>query len=91
MRASQMVEFCIEFMRKDSMVLKGDIDNLEKKSYNIKSSRGMEYWLGSAKTLMRAKKYGVMKEEFLEKFRPDSGFLPVTDDNLYIVENIIQY
>jgi len=91
MSASQMITFCIEFMRKDSMVLKGDIDRLENTVSKIKTQRGMEDWLMSAKTLMRMKKYGIMKEEFLDKFRPDLGFLSVSDDDISLIENIIKY
>jgi len=73
------------------MVLKGDIDKLESNASKIKTCQGIEYWMKSAKTLMRSKKYDSMKEEFLEKFRPDVGFTHVTEEDLSIVFDVIQY
>ena len=88
-----MVQFCIEFMRKESMLMKGDIDNLEESAKKMVNRRGLEAWLESAKGVMRPRRYIIMKEEFGDKYRPDLGFLPVEegDIDLSVTENILWY
>lgn len=85
-----MVRFCIEFMRRDTLLLTGDVDTLEYRIPNIRTPQGIESWMRSAKALMTSRRYSIMKKEFLEEFRPDVGFLPegVTDEDLEIVENV---
>lgn len=85
-----MVRFCIDFMRRDTLLLTGDIDALECRIPNIRTHQGIESWINSAKVLMTSRRYAIMKKEFLEAFRPDVGFLPegVSDEDLEMVENI---
>lgn len=93
MSALEMVRFCIEFMRRDTLLMTGDIDALENRTPNIRTHQGLESWMRSAKELMTARRYSIMKKEFLEASRPEVGFLPegVSDEDMELVYNMSLY
>ena len=80
MSASQMIAFCIQFMRKGTMLMAGDIDVLEDESTKITNKIGFEIWLNSVKKNMNKKNYTMMKEEFEETYRPDLGFVSLGEE-----------
>lgn len=80
MSASQMIEFCIQFMRNDTIMMTGDIDTLENESVRITNKIGFELWLASVKVILKNKNYTIMKEEFEEKYRPDLGFILMEEE-----------